>query len=194
MSVQIPTTGLKQCVWTLERRQTQQYSRDGSAQSIELGKPFWRVRFEYENMHDADFRALSAFIARRSNMQLDFFAYRVDRPTPLLSDESALVTGLSLSGSDISLEMNNSDGLSLGDMVAYEAEAGRYVGEVVGVSATFGNTTVVSLEPPAETPSGSPGALVVNPYGRFKLEPDSVNLSEPYDIQKRASFTARQVV
>ena len=190
----IPTTGLKQCIWKLEQRQTKQYSRNGSSQVIKLGEAFWVLRFEFENMTDANFRALTAFLSRRKGAIVSFSAYRPDRIKALLHSDGNAPSALTVSGDEVTVTMNNSEAFSPGDMISYAAGAGgRYVGEVLSITSHVTNTTVAVVEPAPVAAHATHDAQTEAAWGLFTLEPDSIMLSEPFDITKRATFTARQV-
>lgn len=184
------TKGLKSCNWRLEQRQTAQFSRSGSSQIITLGRPFWRVEFEYENLVDADYRALTAWLSRRKGGEINFSAYRPDREAPLNGSASTSAT-ISTSSDEITVTPSPAADLILGDMIAYTtADSTRFVGEITEIVSAPNNTQVVKTEPPALEYGSTPS--LGRAYGLFRVEPDSITVSEPYDITKRVRFTARQ--
>jgi len=191
---QFPTKGLKSCVWSLSQRQTSQYGRSGNSQVIKLGEAFWRVKFEFENLTDADFRYLTSFIARRKGRMVSFAAYRPDRLKGLQHSGGVVPSAFSVSGDTLTVTMPGGQHFSHGDMISYAAASGgRYVGEVTEITSASGGTTVMKSEPSPVAAAGTHDAQSEFAWGLFTLEPDSVNISEPFEITKRVSFTARQV-
>ena len=179
MSEHIPMTGLKNCVWTLEHRQTEQFGRGGGSQSIKLGNPFWRVRFEFENMLDADFRALTAFLARREGSRVPFWASRPDRDLGI-NYTSGVTASVTVSGIQPTLDANQNQNLELGDMVGYnDVNGNRFVGEVTVIVSNGSNgITTVETQPPAPPRHATrTEGLVQGAYGDFTLEPESLNTS-----------------
>lgn len=187
------TAGLKNCTWQLKQRNTTQFGLSGSNQVITKGRPYWHASFEYENMLDQDFRALTAWIARRNGQEFTFSAYRPGREAPLGYEPTATASySVNVSGGYIDLDTNQGDGvMSAGDMVSYTDSAGRsYIGEIVSATETSANDFRCEMRPPPTT-YASAGAIV-SASGAFVLQPDSVSMSTPFDIKKRVSFTARQ--
>lgn len=183
------TTGLKTCTWQLRQRQTQQFGLSGNGQVITRGRPFWVLQFEYENLKPADYQALSAWISRRNGGEFTFLAYRPDRPQPLSGPANS--PSFSISGSNLVID-TNAGAINPGDMAAYiTSNSRRYVGEVVNVASVSGDQYTCEMRP--APPSVVSGADLMQAQGEFILEPDTLSISEPYDLRKRVGFAARQV-
>jgi hypothetical protein len=83
----------------------------------------------------------------------------------------------------------------VGDLISYTTTTGaRYIGELVSITTSGVTLIAGTMHPPALAPSTSaPDIAIVGAWGLFRLEAESVQISEVYDNSKRVSFTARQV-
>lgn len=189
----MPRAGLKECNWTPVHRQTIPHTMGGDSHAIELGRSYWTFTATYQNLTDAEHRALSAFINRRKGAVTPFRASRPDKGAPLAITASQTPTLSIVSGS--TLRITTTGGLmSEGDMVAYtDSTAARIIGEIDEITNTGANYVDCTLLPGARAPGATPAAQIFNAEGIFRLIPGSVRGSEPHDHRRSISFEARQV-
>lgn len=186
------TDRLKSCTWRLVERQTQQFARGGASAVIQIGEPYWLIDLVYENLGATEFRALSAWLARRRGALVTFSAFRADRPHPANITAEPVATITSQDVSTIRVQAGP-DLVGVGDMISYNAvSGGRFIGEVTNVVATGAGYADVNTVPLPPTPHGTPVVQLVPAVGLFRLEPSSVRITEVYEPKKRVSFTARQ--
>ena len=178
------TTGLKRCEWIPREKQTQIFGRGAKSPVIDLGTPYWEVKFSYSNMTDDEWAELRAWLARRRGALSYFSAFNAMNRTPRGGATSCTVSA----GGGGSITVNASPAAQVGDMVAYDdANGGRAV--VMLTENTSGNN--FNCFPPAVIGSGNPA--IVDAAGYFRLIPDSVQMSDPFDAKKSLSFEARQM-
>ena len=196
----ILTDKLKEMSWqSPEERQSDPSSFGGNDQVIIYGRPFWRIRFIYDQLNDASYRALTAWLARRKGSRVTFTSPRLDRRRPLLAP-SLTNTGLSVVSVNISAGTVTIGGvgttqISAGDMVSfYTAASGYWIGEATANAAPSGGQVVIPVHPYPQTPHATLAApRLYEPLGEFKLAGQPQNTSRH---TKRASvaFEAIQVV
>lgn len=190
-----PVSNLKTCEWLPITRQTAPMNQGGSGQVIEMGDPYWMIQCAYENLNEADYRALTAFLARRNGAMVPFRAYRSDRQMPLnIPNADSLSPSISQVSSGVMQITTGTNKLSEGDMVAYAASDGsRYVGEIKDILSTQTSSVQCELFPIAPTPASSADLQIYRAEGLFTLEPGSIQTSEPIDKRRSVSFSARQL-
>lgn len=190
-----PVAGLKACEWVPTFRQTSQITNGGGGGGIEMGEPYWVMNCSYANLTDAEFRAVTSFLARRQGNLVPFRAYRPDRQNPLnIANAGALSPSISEVSAGVMQITTGTDKLAEGDMVAYQTSAGaRFVGEIDEVLSTQTNSIQCRCTPFAPTPNGTPDLQIYRAEGLFRLVPDSVSTTEPHDRRRAVSFSARQV-
>lgn len=187
----MPTDALRECTWTLQERQTAQYSRGGNSQVIDLGDPFWTLTATYEGLGPAQFKALSAFISRRQGARVTFAARRPGRKPDFAQDPVGL--GFVVTSGKLRIDAGATPVVA-GDMVSYTTSgSGRYIGEVQSTSVVSGTNLECVMRPLALAAHATPDVAIVGAWGLFRLDPQSVQISETYDPRKRVSFSARQV-
>jgi hypothetical protein len=164
-------------------RQTNPFSNSGGI-VVELGKPYWMIACEYANLTDAEWRELTAWIARRRGSKSPFKAFRAMQRNPRGGASSCTVSA----GGNGTITVNASPAAQVGDMIAYNAGAGGRA--VVQLTASNGSNNFDCF-PPAPSGSGSPE--IVDAGGYFRLMANTVNMSDPFDPKKTLSFQARQV-
>lgn len=192
------TDCLKECTWTLNERQSEAHTRENGGQSVTWGRPFWSLTARYENLSDAAWRALTAWIQRRKGARVSFTAYRPDRPAPLLNP-AMTNTGLGLSSINISTNQISLTGLgstviSPGDMVSFETLAGgRWIGETtVGATPVAGAATI-TVWPYPQTQAATPNVRLFQPLGLFHMTGQPI-LREPSTRQRSLEFQAKQII
>ena len=184
------TEGLKTCNFLQAERQNGFFGLGGFSAIVDYGPPYWELELEYENLSDANFRVLTAWMRRRRGGMSYFKAFRAMSRNPLGGASSATVAQQT---SD-TLRVTSSPVLQIGDMVAYDANgSGRFVGEVIEIVATAAGYVDVKTFPPISVPASTPNAEIVDAGGYFRVLPDTVRLSEPLGFTRSMSFRARQL-
>ncbi|MEL6754939.1 MAG: hypothetical protein AAFP81_00775 [Pseudomonadota bacterium] len=190
-----PVSGLKNCTWTKAWRQTSQITGGGGGGGIEMGDPYWMISCVYENLTEAQFRAVTAFIGRRNGNLVPFRAYRSDRQNPInIPNAGALSPSITEITAGVMQITTGTLKLAEGDMVAYRSSAGaRFVGEIDELLSSQTNSVQCRMIPFAPTPNGTPDLQIYRAEGLFMLIPESVSPNEPYDKKRSISFSARQL-
>lgn len=190
----MPYDGLKRCDWRVVQRQTLPFTQGGGGAVIEMGEPYWMIDCAYDNLSDAKFRAVTAFLGRRNGAIVPFRAYRADRQKPLnISNPQALIVSIAEQSAGI-MRVTGTSKLLAGDMIAYKTITGaRHIGEIIEVIASPADTTDFRLHPFASTPHAGGEVQIYRAEALFTIEPDSVAISEPYDKRRGVTFTARQL-
>jgi X-X-X-Leu-X-X-Gly heptad repeat protein len=190
-----PVSGLKSCEWTDVVRQTDQSSYGGGDSVIEMGEPYWTISCRYENLSEAQHRAVTSFLKRRNGSMVPFRAYRPDRQNPLnIANAGSLSPSITEVSTGVMQITTGTNKLAEGDMVAYKTSTGaRYVGEIADVLSTQTSSIQCELYPAAPTPNGSPDLQIYRAEGLFRLVPSSVQNPEPHDKRRSVTFSARQV-
>lgn len=197
----ILTHRLRELTWTLVERQSAAETRDGGGTVVTWGRPYWtiRARYEYGPRDDEDFRALSAWIARRKGSRVTFTAFRADRSAPVLapsqSNSGLGVSAVNVGASTVSLTGMGSTILSPGDMVGfYTSTSGYWVGEVTAQATPSAGAATVSVYPAPQSPHGStPNVRLLQALGEFQLVGGAV-ITETAERRRSLAFEARQVV
>lgn len=192
------TDCLKTCTWSLAERQSEAETRENGGSVVALGRPYWVIDAQYENLDDAGFRALTAWLARRKRSRVSFTAWRPDRPALLLnssiSNSGLGVSAVSISGATVSLTGLSTNVISAGDMLGFSTLAGGYwVGMATANATPSAGAATVSVWPPPQTPHGTPSVRLNKPLGEFQLVGDP-SMSEPSSRNRSLSFSARQVI
>lgn len=172
--------GLVNCTWSLMHRQTRQFSEDGKGQVYNFGEPYWVVGLEWIKKTPAQFRAVSALLQRLQGANDDIQLFNVTRQGPTnFNGNGAAITSISEDGSQ-NVTLVTIGNMGLGDFIAYDTTSGgRFVGEITEIGSTpDGNTTVFTTAPPAQPVHGTPNAEIWRAHGLFKLEPESLEISE----------------
>lgn len=186
---------LKDLSWSMVPRQSVPYANLGG-QIVSYGQPYWGLTFTYENLTEAQFRQLSAWIARREGARYTFTAFRPTRRQPF-AGPSVTNVGVGISSVDTANSEINFTGLpcdlTAGDMVGYSTAAGGYyVGEVLADAARSGGAATASVRPAPVPEAATENARIVEALGEFQLESQPV-ISEPHNKRYSVSFQARQV-
>jgi len=190
-----PVDGLKRCDWSVVTRQTSLVSYGGGDSVIDMGEPYWMITCGYENLTEAQHRAVTSFLKRRNGAMVPFRAYRPDRQNPInITNAGALSPSISEVSAGVVQITTGTPKLAEGDMVAYKTSTGaRFVGEIADLLSTQTNSIQCELYPSAPTPHGTPELQIYRAEGLFRLEPSSVQVSEPMDKRRSVGFSARQL-
>lgn len=187
---------LKESSWVLEARQSQVGALLGGW-VVTYGQPFWRANFSYSGLKEAEFRALSAWIARREGARYTFTAFRPSRRQPIegpsVNNSGIGISSVDTSGSTISFSGLPCD-LSAGDMVSYYTnQGGYYCGEVMYDAAEVSGAATVTVKPaPVTAHTSTPAVRIVEALCEFQIEGIPA-IAEPFDKKYAVSFAARQV-
>lgn len=191
-----PTDFLKECSFTLVEQQSQPGARSNSGKTVVYGDPYWKMRCRYENLTDAAFRKLSAFLARRQGAGVSFRAYRTDRPAPIKGAAFNVKPEFDASPTEgTAIRVKNAVGrISEGDMVSYLADdATIHLAEVTSVQEIEGGVSVLGCWPYPVTPYGdAPSLSFIKPTAEFKMI-GGYQIGEPYDGRRSVSFEAEQI-
>lgn len=192
---QLLTTCLKDASWVLVPRQAVPAAAFGG-QVISYGSSYWVAGFSYSGLKLDEFRALSAWLARREGARYTFTAYRPTRAQPA-DGPSVTNTGVDIASVDAANKTISFTGLpcdlTAGDMVGYSTAAGGYyVGEVTADAAESGGAATVSVTPAPVTEHATANARIVQALGEFQLD-GPPRISEPHSKRFEVSFQARQV-
>lgn len=191
-----PTDFLKECTFTLVEQQSRPSARSNSGKTVVYGEPYWKVMCRYENLTDAAFRKLSAFLARRQGASVSFRAYRTDRPAPIKGGAFTTTPAFDTTPTEgTAIRVKNAVGhISEGDMVSYQADdATIFLAEVTSVQEIAGGVSVLGCWPYPLTPFGTaPSLSFTKPTAEFKLM-GGYQISEPYDGRRSVSFEAEQI-
>lgn len=194
----ILTDCLKECTWQLVEQQSAPETRANGGQVVTWGRPFWSLTARYENLSDAGFRALTAWVSRRKRSRVSFTAWRADRPAPLLNpamtNTGLGVSSVNISAGTVTLTGLGSTVISPGDMIGFSTLAGGYwVGEATATATPSGGTATISVWPYPQTPHGTPNVRLLKALGEFQLVGDPV-IREPSSRVRSLEFVARQVI
>lgn len=195
-SESLPMDKLKRLQWLPTLRQSEAFTVGGSGAAIDYGEPYITITAQYENLTDAQMRVLSAFLARRNGRAVPFRAHNPARKKPIaIANPAALSPTISeVSTGVLQIDTGVSDQMSEGDIIAYKSFTGaRFVGQISDIVASSGTTTDFMTQPAAQQPDGTPELQIFEAEGLFRLDPSSVDMSEPHDLKRRVSFTARQL-
>lgn len=180
------TTGLKVCTLTPVERQTA-LGMYGGQQVITRGKPYWVMRCEYANLLDEDWAALTAWVARRRGASSPFYGFPAMRRSPINGATGVTVSSVNTSLGRANFSPSGGGAFVPGDFVAYDSGSGRALVQLI--ENTAGSTW--ETFPPAT--AGGANADCTDPAASFRLIPQSVRMSEPFDPRKTLSFEARYV-
>ena len=194
------TDCLKDCSWSLMERQSDAETRENGGSVVTSGRPYWVMTARYENLDDAGFRALTAWIARRKRSRVSFTAWRTDRPTTLLNP-AITNTGLGIGGAGVDIAAATvpltglgSNVISPGDMLGFSTLAGGYwVGMATATATPTAGAATVSVWPYPQTPHGTPNVRLLKALGEFQLVSEP-SISEPSSRLRSLEFQARQVI
>lgn len=192
------TDCLKECSWSLNERQSEAETRENGGQVVSLGRPFWSMQARYDNLDIDQFRALTAWLARRKRSSVSFTAWRPDRPTLALNSSitnSGLgVSAVSISGGTVSLTGLSTNVISPGDMIGFSTLAGGYwVGEATATASPTAGAATVNVWPYPQTPHGTPNVRLLKALGEFQLVGEP-SIREPSNRIRSVEFNARQVI
>lgn len=196
----ILTDKIKEMTWLApEERQSEASQFGGNDQVITYGRPFWRMRVTYDQLNDAGYRALTAWLARRKGSRVTFTSPRLDRRAPLLapaiSNTGLSVVSVNIAAGTVTLGGVGTTQISAGDMVSfYTAALGYWVGEATANAAPSAGQVVIPVHPYPQTQHATLAApRLYEARGEFKLAGPAQNTSR---FTKRASvsFEAVQVV
>ena len=181
------TDGLKRAEFEIQHDQSVNVNRQGQAQVLKISPPVWKISLSYENLSDASYRALTAWLSRRDGAVSAFEAYRPDRKEPSGGATSVTAFSVNVSTSELTITTNGA-ALTVGDMVAYDTASGRYFGEVTNVAGS-----VYTVYPPlTSAAAGTPNATISEAKGRFRIDVKSVRVTEPFEPKKAVQFSAIQ--
>jgi len=191
---------LKELTWSPpEERQSDADQRGGSGQVITFGRPYWRIRFIYDNQNDAAYRAQTAWLARRKGSRVTFTANRPGMRKPLLApgmtNEGLSVVAVNIAAGTVTIGGLGTNPISAGDMLSYyTANSGYWVGQALADAAPVTGQAVISVHPPPQTPHAStPVPRLVDAIGEFKLV-GRIQNTERHTRRASVSFEAVQVV
>lgn len=194
----ILTDCLKECTWTLNERQSEAETRENGGQVVALGRPFWSLQARYDNLDIDQFRALTAWLARRKRSRVSFTAWRADRPALALNSSitnSGLgVSAVSISGGTVSLTGLGTNVISPGDMIGFSTLAGGYwAGEATATASPTAGAATVNVWPYPQTPHGTPAVRLLKALAEFQLVGEP-SIREPSNRIRSVEFNARQVI
>lgn len=192
----LPYDRLKELTFTPEARQSADFSRSGRGQIVEFGRSYWMLRAEWRGLDIGGFRALSAFVMRRSGSAVPFTAYRPKFEAPLNMPDLASNAGVNLYNVSTAASTCEIGGIpepmAVGDMVGWETDGGFYLGQVTELLDHVGSTSTIRLSPAAATPASSDNVRIYRALGAFRMVRGSWSHSEPYDGVFNASLTGYQ--
>lgn len=190
----ILTDRLKSCTWTPAFRQNDMTTRGGASQSVENGPPFWVASFRYENLGDAQYRALTSWVNRRNGSHIPFLAFLPSRKFPA-NYPAETNAGLTLSAHNPAtgaITLNRAN-MAPGDHIGWLHNSGaRFVGEIAEIISSTGSASTFTTFPPAPAPDGLPFPRTMQAYGRFRLVPGSYRPDDRHDGFHSIAFEARQ--
>ena len=196
-------SGLRVNNWAIKEQQTAPVSRGRAAAVVELGDPYWVADFEYEQLTNAQYKALTAWIARRRGAGVPFYGWQFANQAPLLhpaatNDEGNLQNSVTtVSDGELALRVPVSGVLILseGDVIGYDGADGEPFMGLVERMIDDGNplSNVVQTRPQLVTPADPIAMRVKRAYALMRLDPESVDLIEPVGAKPGSvSFSARQ--
>ncbi len=190
--------GLKEASWNLVEQQSAPFSRS-SEQVVTWGEPYWEFEAKYQNLTDADFRALRAWTTRRRGASITFSAYDPSRQKPVLglppNHENVSLASVDIGAGTITLQGLGTHVISPGDMIGYStSDDGLWVGEALETATPVSGAATVDVYPAPRTPHATtPDARIFQALGRFRMI-GMPSLIAPHDRRRSVSFKARQVI
>lgn len=194
------TDKLKSLIWfPPEERQTSYAMRGGNDDIITLGRPFWRISAEYENLDATAFRLLRSWLTRRMGSRVTFTAFDPSARAPLLApsltNTGLGVSAISIASSTVTISGVGSTVISPGDKVSfYTANLGYWCGEATATASPSGGSVVIPVHPYPQTPHAStPSVRLLEALAEFKIAGLPRNTGR-HTKRNSVSFEAVQVV